>query len=58
MAAGEFGTIEKDGYMARKAATTRGEVEKVERRTEHVVGDGTSVQKGSDSQALKESSTI
>ena len=60
MAAGEFGTIRKDGHMAWKAATAIWEkLElKMERRTENVVSNGTSVQKGLDSQALKESSTV
>ena len=49
MTAGKFGTIREDGHRAWKAAIAMGEVGKAERRTEHVVGNGTSVRKGSDS---------
>ena len=49
MTAGEFGTISEDGHRACRAVTAMGEVEKAGRRMEHVVGDVTSVRKGSDS---------
>ena len=47
--AGEFGTIREDGHRALRAAMAMGEMGKTGRRMEHLVGDVTSVRKGSDS---------
>ena len=49
MTTGEFSTIREDGHRVCRAVTAMGEVGKAERRMEHVVGDVTSVRKGSDS---------
>ena len=47
MAAGTFGTIGKDGHVAWCGRLPRRwkKLQKVESKTEHVVGDGTSAQK-------------
>ena len=47
--AGEFGTIREDGHRALRAAMAMGKLGKTGRRMEHLVGDVTSVRKGSDS---------